>query len=311
MKRKRLHIRSRAALQSSKRGRRASVSSSLRTPASKVIGDRLNELIQKRFTNKNRFGKIVGCSTASPVTGWVSGHNTPGGEKLKQIAEATGVSVDWLLGFDVPMDRDARTAIGSLAEELQTALEARRPMGSLSLLPDIPGGGDLIDLVAKNWWGLAFETVRKTWEERIEALDHALETAEDLPHARFPGVQTAIGLSRGRLRGVLVRVRAKELRWFDLQLLTKADPIPAHRTSAVGAGPIAFAYEAGRRATLETPNPALGARVGLGIAIRSGDVDFACYLDGESGQPIVKTGKFLVRATSHRTLPKGGFSMLI
>lgn len=311
MKRKRLHIRNRAVLRPPKRGRRTSVSSSPRTQASKAVGDRLNELIQTRFTNKNRFAKIVGCSTASPVTGWVSGHNTPGGEKLKEIGEATGVSVDWLLGFDVPMDRDARTAIGSLAEALQMALKARRPAGSLSIVPDIPGGGGLIDIVVKTWWGLAFETVRSTWEERIDALDHALETAAEQPEASVQGVQTAIELYREHLRGVLVRIRAKELRWFDLQLLGQADPVPAYTTSADGGGLIAFAYQAGRKATLETPNPGLGARVGLGVAVRSGGVDFACYLDGESGRPIVKIGKFLVRATAHRTLSKGGFSLLL
>src|SRR5689334_1465733 len=66
---------------------------------------RLEQLIEERCGgSRTAFAELVGVGTTH-VTRWCVDGVMPGGSKLLEIAEATGVSVDWLLGFDVPRFR--------------------------------------------------------------------------------------------------------------------------------------------------------------------------------------------------------------
>lgn len=62
------------------------------------------------------------------------------------------MSIDWLLGFDVPMQRDERSRIGVLSTELHTVFTERRPASGFA--PELFGrkptelANDLVD----EWW---------------------------------------------------------------------------------------------------------------------------------------------------------------
>lgn len=59
------------------------------------------------------------------VSGWCDHGIVPGGKHLALIANCADVSVDWLLGFEVPRRRTDRELIGDLARELVRELVNR------------------------------------------------------------------------------------------------------------------------------------------------------------------------------------------
>ena len=77
----------------------------------------------------------------SILAGWQKG-GTPDPRNLVRISQATGCSVDWLCGFDVPREREPRELVGSIqmldlrravADFVKTQLRARGvPAGALA-----------------------------------------------------------------------------------------------------------------------------------------------------------------------------------
>ena len=71
---------------------------------SPLFRQRLEKLISENGGSRNAFAKLIGVETPH-VSKWCNEGVMPGGEKLRTIAKKTNVSVDWLLGFDVPQYR--------------------------------------------------------------------------------------------------------------------------------------------------------------------------------------------------------------
>lgn len=89
--------------------------------------DRLRTAMAKAGLNQNQLAQRLGCGSGQ-VTGWLS-RGLPGADYLSKIARACDVSADWLLGFDVPMERSKdlprRAGPAIKATEVEEYLRAR------------------------------------------------------------------------------------------------------------------------------------------------------------------------------------------
>lgn len=79
-------------------------------PAGDAVRNRLRRLIGERGESQGAFARACGVSPAR-VTEWLSGSQLPSADRLRTVAERTGVSLDWLLlgdGGDGPVMRGYR-----------------------------------------------------------------------------------------------------------------------------------------------------------------------------------------------------------
>jgi transcriptional regulator with XRE-family HTH domain len=106
-------------------------SSPLKPLDKKRFAERIDELARndaKRLGHgtQRQFAEWIGIDEVRTVQRWRSRKNTPQAEQLHAIAERTGVSVDWLLGFDVPKYRgQSRATTSSIEADLALAVEHR------------------------------------------------------------------------------------------------------------------------------------------------------------------------------------------
>lgn len=68
------------------------------------IKTRINELMNIYDVTQSDMVKKTGIHKTS-LSCYVSGARTPGKVPLKTIADSYNVSIDWLMGYDVPMTR--------------------------------------------------------------------------------------------------------------------------------------------------------------------------------------------------------------
>lgn len=61
-----------------------------------TIGERIHLLIRKQYRSQSSFARALEKPKVQ-VHMWVTGKSYPSVESIKQIAELTGVSTDWLL----------------------------------------------------------------------------------------------------------------------------------------------------------------------------------------------------------------------
>ena len=80
----------------------------------------------------SEFARRLGCARPTTVNNWLNDGIVPNAAYLRNIAELTGYSVDWLLGFtEVPSLREERSAIGPLGVEFRAYVETRFAEGIL------------------------------------------------------------------------------------------------------------------------------------------------------------------------------------
>lgn len=98
--------------------------------------ERLSELMNHFGITQTDISKKTGIPK-SAMSMYVSGQRTPRQDRISDIAEAYGVNEAWLMGFDVPMKRDAYEDQNILRfdAELESACEVIQKAGySLSFL---------------------------------------------------------------------------------------------------------------------------------------------------------------------------------
>lgn len=93
-----------------------------------------------------KFSRALGAPRHTTVSAWLNGHSRPGSRFLGKIGEVTGVSVDWLLGFDVPKDRSEREQVGALRGALREHL-VRLVEDEVRISAFVKGYTDYDDLV--------------------------------------------------------------------------------------------------------------------------------------------------------------------
>lgn len=91
-----------------------------------IFVERLNQAVEEAGLKQNVLADRTGISKAA-VSQYLSGKNTPSEERVKALAEATGVTVDFLLGRDIPPERERRTPVKKI-----TTAEAARCLGKSS-----------------------------------------------------------------------------------------------------------------------------------------------------------------------------------
>jgi hypothetical protein len=90
----------------------------------------------------------------------------PSGDVLTKLSRVTGASVDWLLGFDVPMMREVRQAIGDFAGRLKENL-------ALGFDGPVPTCNDNMEHAPDDAWG-------------NEWVRHFSREGDEFPYIRFP-----------------------------------------------------------------------------------------------------------------------------
>lgn len=154
-----------------------------------IFRDRLREAVVPLGDSNRERAERLELSDSSRLSEWLSGRVLPNAETLQRIAVATGASVDWLLGFDVPRDRSARTAVGAVGDALRAALlddvlsvvlpEDRQLVEEMS-------AADVMQASVDAWWQQRAEIRRRQLRKRFSRLADMMEgSAEQAKHARI------------------------------------------------------------------------------------------------------------------------------
>ena len=250
---------------------------------SKVLSERLEQLVRVHSGgSRTAFAQLLGVGT-SHISRWIDHRVEPGAAKLRIIATVTGVSVDWLLGFDVPPARDSRTETGDLAHALYRRLRSGAPLfaplyllgdeGELATVPGQPQS--LVDNVAAGWWELRRQQLSVLYGRALSNLADRLE--DDSGSVADPRVGTFMRQQAADLRQRAALLKHLELGWRELSRL-RPEPLCAEV-------PVATAVALRHRdqsaiAYLEAPFLALGGASGVGIAWhRDATHDEAWFID--------------------------------
>lgn len=67
----------------------------------KTFSERLKYAMTQANLTQRQLAQATGASPAA-VSQYLSGKNTPNADRVKSLADATGVSFDFLMGYDVP-----------------------------------------------------------------------------------------------------------------------------------------------------------------------------------------------------------------
>lgn len=67
----------------------------------KTFAERLKYAMGESGLNQSTLSERTGASKAA-ISQYLSGKNTPGPERVKVLADATGVSFDYLMGYEAP-----------------------------------------------------------------------------------------------------------------------------------------------------------------------------------------------------------------
>lgn len=201
------------------------------------LRDRLRALIRDRATSNAEFARRCGID-APRLTDWLSGAQLPSTSHLWDIAERSGVSLDWLLcgeGGPEPVYRGQTRTRAELADDvaayLVRELHAREHAGELddpesgvTSRPSIQGWvadgrGLLADLVT-----IELERIRewRVWEDRTDLLNgisNELLTAVRALVPLLPHDDTHAGAQIYRLGAAAVQAR-------DFQRYFVAPPSP-------------------------------------------------------------------------------------
>ena len=66
-----------------------------------TFAERLKYAMEQADMSQSALSEKAGASKAA-ISQYLSGKNTPGPERVKALADATGVSFDYLMGYEAP-----------------------------------------------------------------------------------------------------------------------------------------------------------------------------------------------------------------
>ena len=259
----------------------------------------------------------VSRTTAFHLAGKVEGRRVsrastiPNLRTLRQVVSAIEVSADYLLGYDVPVDRAARSPMGSLARHLHDALRTNAP-------EDAPLGlvGDVSDRDDNAGWASAVvnEMVAAWWEQKRARLaqsysDALTRLADRLDHdsrgVSDPAVSALMGVQAIEHRQTATVLSSPSGTWRHIVRLHPSPllaqvPRPTLRVQRLN-NEVTIAF-------FEATVYALGGDAGVGVAWRASEKhDEAWFIDGRTLKiRHKKTGRFLTPLTLGERLARPG-----
>lgn len=269
---------------------------SARTHELATFRERLQHLVQLHGGSRTAFAKLLGVGT-SHVSKWCDAGTAPTASILHRIAERTGVSIDWLLGYDVPLERGQRAAVGTVADYLfqqmrysatsslhEEVLDAARARMQQEH-PTRPAEA-FVQTMTSAWWHAELAGRVRLWRDRLTRLAMLLESESRNP-AHGPSDADVMNLGMGftmqrmaaqlRDESYLLERHAREdeyLAWQRLELLNVTAPLRALDVE------------------LRTPFDSLG---GQGLTYRGRRADYAWFLNPDTGDAEIRAGgRFLI-----------------
>jgi transcriptional regulator with XRE-family HTH domain len=235
--------------------------------------------------SRTAFADLLGVST-SHVSKWCDGGSLPGAKSLERIAARTGVSIDWLLGFEVPQRRAERAKIGSLEAELYEVLLESRPQGAVAFTPRSSVG--LLQQFAEEYWSQRWRGALEGYRAGLSQLGLTLldlaqggtlpdpdgDTTDDLTQTIHQIARLEAWLDKGANMSQVGLEDWRYLRRFMVKFPLYESPVAVRRFPA----------------WLTT----FGVPGGFGFAYAEGDVDHAWFLS-EDGQSVVEETGTLLR----------------
>lgn len=76
----------------------------------KTFAERLKYAMGESGLNQSTLSERTGASKAA-ISQYLSGKNTPGPERVKALADATGVSFDYLMGYEAPPAKEHKVSV--------------------------------------------------------------------------------------------------------------------------------------------------------------------------------------------------------
>jgi transcriptional regulator with XRE-family HTH domain len=267
-----------------------------------TLQERLHELIKTEFAGSHTaFGSAVGVG-ATHVKAWLEGGTSPGAIKLMKISGVTNASVDWLLGYNVPADRNVRTSAGDFAVRLHAELQAAAPpfaplphLGDPVKLANRPGWSQLvIQDVVNSWWDHQRALLASSYGDALRRLANTLE--EGSGGVADVRVATLMRQQAREHRGLTAVLQSPESTWRDLFPLQ-----PSLLRSAIPgvSGNARYSKHQADEVYLQAPFLALGGEHGFGVAWRKSERNHeAWFIDPVSLKVEHRTkGAFLVGRT--------------
>lgn len=114
-----------------------------------TFAERLKNAMEQTNVSQSDLSRRTGASKAA-ISQYLSGKNTPGPDRIKALADATGVSFDYLMGYEAPPAKEQKVSVKKI-----TTADAARCLGKSKqfiriglqrgLLPfgnAVPGVGD-------------------------------------------------------------------------------------------------------------------------------------------------------------------------
>lgn len=243
---------------------------------------RLRELIDSHFAGSHTaFGSVAGVG-ATHVKRWLEGKSSPGSVKLIRISDATKVSIDWLLGCDVPADRNVRAPAGDFARRLHAELLAVAPqfapvslLGNPADLSDRAGWSQVVvQDVVTGWWEQQRALQSRDYGNAVRSLAQRLEVeSSDVSDERIGTFMRQQARDLTRRYASLLNGEGTWRDQFELEPGLLCSDIPyvtamAHKNR----DETTVAY-------LQAPFLALGGARGVGVAWRTEAVDRGETLD--------------------------------
>jgi len=256
------------------------------------IAAAMQRYIQGKDSSIGAFADITGISRSAAFkfskfrpADDLSEPQVPEIEVLKKICVTTGVSADWLLGFDdTKYLRVDNSTVGELGDQLRKAIEATSP-GERWETPLPESSTELAKLVIETWWGQQFMKTAKEWARRLDAL--SVRMYRDSSNAQDGIEQNELQ----RIAGALRREASEMLDpftapWDRLEMLEQVGPLAALSN---------FHLRKQGEPVYRTAFPVVGPHFPCGLAWRGEHHDNAWYIDPKTFKIKVKqSGRFLV-----------------
>ena len=116
-----------------------------------TFAERLKNAMEQANMSQSALSEQAGASKAA-ISQYLSGKNTPGPDRIKALADVTGVSFDFLMGYDAPAKPDAPNPVKKI-----TIKAAARCLGKseqfvrIGLQRGILPFGNAVPGTADNW----------------------------------------------------------------------------------------------------------------------------------------------------------------
>jgi len=208
---------------------------------------------------------------------------------LRRIAQRTGASVDWLLGFPVPKRRENRELIGDVGAAIRGQLVERRPATigldevNRTTDPLLPSAdADLLRAVASRWWRDELVRRYKLAAKRLRRLAAAFRSNE-MPsqYAEFVDLPEWIEEEARRYQFLVWLGPSRDVplddAWSNIIRWERGEPLDAWRDSPHLTTPFRVPY-------------------GKGFTWRDSRTatDGIWFIDPETGEPKCRRGRFLI-----------------